>query len=254
MFREENALSIRRRIEDKGGIVEGRRQVPGQRITVLRSSFVGQGADDEFERQRIVAELNPYLPVESFLTKGILFAGHAIDRGWSDIDSGCDFFDIRFIGSPFEEIDEGKLDAVFVLDVSEEFADGGGSGDRGVVVDELSPDGEVLAIVEKEPVFRIAGNLDAHAIGLGGEEIHFAGVLDDLAILEDIVVRNVTGDLKGFQAAKIGSHFVEGFHGVGIDCSGGVGLLCGFCKNRGSDGAAQEDSGYSCEDREPKGL
>ena len=242
LFREENALGIRRRIEDKGGIVEGRRQVPGQRIAVLRSGFVGEGADDKFERQRVVAELNPYLPVDAFLTKGILFAGHAFYRGWSDIGSGCDFFDSVVIGSPFEEIDEGKFDAVFFIDVSEEFADGGGSGDRGVVVDALCPDGEVLAVVEKEPVFLIAGDLGAHAVGLGGEEIYLGGVLNDLSILEDIVVGDVADDPKGLQAAKIGSHFVEGFHCVGIDCRGGVGLVCGFRKNRGSDGAAKEDS------------
>jgi hypothetical protein len=70
--------------------------------------------------------------------------------------------------------------------------------------------------------------------------------LNDLSILKDIVVSDVADDPKGLQAAKEGSHFVESFHCVWIDCRGGgsVGLMCAFCKNRRCDGTAENKSDY----------
>ena len=116
---EEDALGIGRRIEDEGRLIEGGREVPGQVDGVLRPGLVGEGGDDEPAGERIVAELNPDLPVDAFLVEDVLLAGDAFDGGGAGVDGGLDLIDVVFVGSPFEEVDEGQFDVEFFLDLLE---------------------------------------------------------------------------------------------------------------------------------------
>ena len=67
----------------KAFIVEGWREVPGERDCVCCwPGVVGESPDDELAWQRELSELNPDLPVDAFLTEGILLAGDALYGTW----------------------------------------------------------------------------------------------------------------------------------------------------------------------------
>src|SRR5271154_1522858 len=154
---EDDALGIRRRIEDEGVIIEGRRKVPGERIAVLRPGVVGQSPNDELTRQRELSELNPYLPIRSWLTEGVVLARDVLYGTGANIDRGCKFFGVVIAGSPSEEIHQREFDAILIVCRIEEFAYGRRRRHSGVVVDQPRPDSKILAIVEVEPVPVIAG-------------------------------------------------------------------------------------------------
>ena len=63
----------------------------------------------------------------------------------------------------------------------------------------------------------IAGDLDAHAVGLDGEHVDFAAGLNDQSVLEDIIVCDVSLHLEDLESAKIGAHFFYCVDGGGID-------------------------------------
>src|SRR5215831_7969687 len=100
--------------------------------------------------------------------EGVLLAGDAADGGWADVHGALNLFDLGFVGSPLEEVGEGKFDPVFVVDLVDELSDGRWRGHGGVVVDELSVDGEVFAIEEEEPVLVVCRDLDAEAVRADG--------------------------------------------------------------------------------------
>jgi len=56
-------------------------------------------------------------------------------------------------------------------------------------------------------------------------------VRDDLSIIKDIVLRNFGIDLKRLEGSKVGTHFVESLHGIGIDVRASlrVGLMAIPC-------------------------
>src|SRR5438093_13732695 len=85
---EDDAFGIWRRIEGEGAVVEGRREVPGEGVAVLRPGVVGEGRDDELAWQRKLSELNPELPIDTFLVEGIVFAGDTVYCAGANVDCG----------------------------------------------------------------------------------------------------------------------------------------------------------------------
>ena len=146
-----DAVSVGRWIEGEGIVAEGGRQVPGEDLAVLRLCVIGEGADDELAGQGKLSELDPYLPVDTFLTEGILLAGDTVDGAGADVVCGLDLLDVGIVGAPFEEVDQRKFDAVLIVEIVGQFGEGWRGGNGGVVVDDLSEDGEVLSVEEKEP-------------------------------------------------------------------------------------------------------
>lgn len=65
---------------------------------MLRLCIIGEGLDDEFKRQGELSELYPYLPIDTFLTKGVLLAGDTGDSAWADVNCGLDLLDARIVG------------------------------------------------------------------------------------------------------------------------------------------------------------
>ena len=139
----------------------GGRQVPDEVGGVLRPGIVRNGADDEFSRERIVSQLDPDLPVEAFLAEGIVLAGDALDRAWTNVHGGCDPLDGGLVGSPLKEIDQRNFNAVIVIDLIDQLGGRGWCWDSRVVVDEFSVNGKIFPIVEKEDVFVVAFKLCA---------------------------------------------------------------------------------------------
>jgi hypothetical protein len=74
-FSENDLLGIGGRSEDEGLIVVGRREVPGKDRYVLGTSVVCGGGQDEFPGKWMIPQLDPDLPVESGLPKGVMLAG-----------------------------------------------------------------------------------------------------------------------------------------------------------------------------------
>lgn len=126
--------------------------------------IVGKGSDDELSWKREVSQLDPDLPIDTLLTKGIVFAGGALDRAGADVYGRGDFFDGSFVISPLEEIDQRNFDAVLVIDLIYQFGGCGRGWNGGVVVEELAIDGKIFAVVEKEGVSVVAFQLCAEKI------------------------------------------------------------------------------------------
>src|SRR5271170_2990414 len=158
---EDDALGVRRRIEDEGVIVERWRKVPGKRIGVLWPGFVSQRPNDELAWQGKLSELNPDLPIRSLLTEGIVLAGNVLYGAGANVDRGCELFGVVFIFSPSKEIDQREVDVVLVVCHIEELAYGRRRRHRSVVVDQPRPDAKIFPIVEVEPMPFIAGDFDA---------------------------------------------------------------------------------------------
>lgn len=226
-------MGIGRRIEGEGRFVIGGRQVPDEVGGVLRPGIVGKGADDEFSWKRILTQLDPDLPVEAFLAESILFAGDALDRARTDVDGGCDPLDGGLVGPPLKEIDQGNFDAVIVIDLVDQLGGRGWRRDSCIVVDELSVDGKVFPVVEKEGVFIVAFQLRAKQVWPHGQESVCLAVCDDLSVFKNVVIRNLGVDLKRLEAAKISTHLVESRHRIGIDLrvSLRAGLMASLCQN-----------------------
>src|SRR6516164_9221274 len=178
---------------------------------MLRPGIVGKGPDDEFSWEWVLAQLNPDLPVEAFLTEGIVFAGNALHCARTNINGGGDLFDGGIVGSPLEEIDQGNLDAVIVIDLIDQLRGRGRGWDGRVVILELSVDGKVFSIVEEEYVFIVTFQLRAKEIGAHRDESICSSVGKNLPVIENVVVRNFGVDLKRLETSQVGTHFVECF-------------------------------------------
>src|SRR5580704_7313145 len=207
-----DAASVGRWIEGEGILAVGGRQVPSEDLAVLRLCVVSEGSDDELAWQRELPELDPYLPIDTFLTEGILLAGHIVGSAGADVICSFDFLYVGIVSTPFEEVVQGHFDAVLIVEIVGQLGEGWWRGNRGVIVDNLSEDGEVLSVEEKESMSVVVGDLDSHAVGSCGYDIDLGAELDGLPIVQNIIGCNVRPDLKGLQGAKIGSHLVECFH------------------------------------------
>jgi hypothetical protein len=100
-----DAVSIGRRIEGEGVVAEGGRKVPGEYLAMLRLCVIGKGSDDELARQWKLSELDPDLPIETFLTEGVLLAGDTVDGAGTDVVCCLDLLDGGIVSAPFEEVD-----------------------------------------------------------------------------------------------------------------------------------------------------
>src|SRR3974390_1457185 len=103
-------VGILRRIEDKGCLVVGRREVPGKNRGVLGAGVVRGGGQDQFSGEGGVAQLDPNLPVEAGLAKGVMLAGNPSDLPRSNIVGGSDLVGGGTRAAPKEEIDKGNID------------------------------------------------------------------------------------------------------------------------------------------------
>src|SRR5204862_1756655 len=89
--------------EREGAVVERGREIPGVRRDILRPRLVRERRQDELARQWEVAQLNPYLPVQSFLPKRVVPAGDAADLAGPDVHGRGDRFGLRLGAAPAEQ-------------------------------------------------------------------------------------------------------------------------------------------------------
>jgi hypothetical protein len=112
-----DALNAGRWIEGEGIVAEGGGEIPGEDLRVLRLCIVGEGSDDELARKGELSEFDPYLPIDTLLTKGIMLAGDTVNGAGTDVNCGLDLLDGGIVSAPLEEVGQGQFDAIFIAEI-----------------------------------------------------------------------------------------------------------------------------------------
>jgi hypothetical protein len=74
---------------------------------VLRPGIVGKSGDNQLARERKLSELNPDLPVDTFLVEGIVFASDTLHGARPNVDCRLDLIDVVVMSAPVEEVEQG---------------------------------------------------------------------------------------------------------------------------------------------------
>jgi hypothetical protein len=210
-------VGIRRRIEDDGCIVVGRREVPCKYRYVLWTSVVSGGGQNQFFGQRMIAQLDPDLPVETGLPEGVMSQViPPTSPGPKSVASVISLVEAR--GPPHrKKIHKGKFDAVFVAGDVDQLPDRRGRVHSCVVPRASGEESKGLPVIQEQTRLLVSLDVDAQLVGRDCKDLRGVGERQLLSTRQDILGRDGSPDLEVLEGAEVCAHLVQGIHRRGVD-------------------------------------
>src|SRR5688572_18431126 len=159
-------LRVRVWNEGEVGIREGRVDLPLKPGAEARLRGIVPVDDYQLPRKRLVALLDPDLPIHVVLAEGEMIGRDTIQGHRADLVGGPQSLDsrgVRAIAAPSEQVLQRQGDAEFAVDRVEDFLVRARCGSAGVEAQLRRIDGEVLAVVNEAPALDVADIVDDEA-------------------------------------------------------------------------------------------
>src|SRR5262245_15112304 len=192
-------------------------EVPFERSDKLRLRRLPKRGDDDLPRQRRLAALDPQLPVDVLLAIGVVITVGARDPGGPDVGRRLEVLQPRLVGAPEEEVGEGQLDAVLLLDRLRHLGNGARRRHRRVILVARPIERRRLAIVEELALLAVGVDVRAQPVGGTHPILHRAAELDLLTRVEHLVLGGVGAHGERLQRAQVGTHRLERLDRLGLD-------------------------------------